>query len=111
MRASVYNSSIPDHEGRDREWMRRSEVLEIDVYRHLLSINAGFNLVLRGLTALRKHAAFHRDELARFAALSKENRSATNSYLLGAIEIAETNEAGRRFRKRLAQQRADEQGK
>jgi len=67
-------------------------------------------LVIEGLAALRKHGAFHRDTLARFAALSKENRSATNSYLTSVIESAETDEAGRRFRERKAQERADEQG-
>ena len=84
--------------------------MEIDVYRYLLFINAGFDQAIRGLAALRKHRAFQRDELARFAALSKETRSAISSYLVSTIEIAETNEAGRRFRKRLAQQRSDEQG-
>src|SRR5207302_2389940 len=58
----------------------------------LLKINAGHDQVIRGLAALRKHRTFHRSELDRFSALSKENRAATNSYLLNAMETAETNE-------------------
>jgi hypothetical protein len=85
--------------------------LKLNIYQHLLKINAGYNEVIRGLAALRKHSAFHRGELDRFSALSKENRAATNSYLLGAMETAETNEAGQRFSKRLAQERFDEQAK
>jgi len=89
----------------------RSGGLKLNIYQNLLKINAGFNEVIGGLAALRKHAAFHRGELDRFSALSKETKSATNSYLLGAMETAETNEAGQRFHKRLAQERSDEQGK
>ena len=81
-----------------------------DFYLHLLSLNAGFDQVIGSLAALRKHGAFQGGELARFSALSKETRAATNSYLAGVIETVETEQAGRRFRKRLAQQRSDEQG-
>ena len=82
--------------------------LKLNIYQNLLKINAGFNEVIGGLAALRKHDAFHRGELDRFSALSKETKSATNSYLLGAMETAETNEAGQRFHKRLAKERSDE---
>jgi len=85
--------------------------LKLDIYQYLLQINAGHNQVIRGLAALRKHGAFHRGELGRFSALSTENKAATNSYLLGTMETAETKEAGQRFSKRLAQERSDEQGK
>ena len=84
--------------------------MKLDIYQNLLSLNAGFEQVVRSLAALRKQAVFERGELARFSALSKEVRAATNSYLVAAIEIAETHEAGRRFGKRLAQERSDEQG-
>jgi hypothetical protein len=84
--------------------------LKLHIYQNLLKINAGFDEVIGGLAALRRHGVFHRSELARFSALSKENRAATNSYLLSALETAETEEAGRRFSKRLAQERSDEQG-
>ena len=84
--------------------------MKLDIYQHLLSINAGYEQVIRSLAALRNYGVFHAGELARFSALSKETRAATNSYLVGAMEIAETTEAGRRFSKRLAQQRSDEQG-
>src|SRR5205807_5438149 len=85
--------------------------LKLNIYQNLLKINAGFNEVIGGLAALRKHAAFHRGELDRFSALSKETKSATNSYLLGAMETAETNDAGQRLHKRLAKERSDETGK
>jgi len=83
--------------------------LKLDIYQHLLSINAGYAQVIRSLAALRKYGVFHAGELARFSALSKESRAATNSYLVATMETAETNEAGRRFSKRLATERSDEQ--
>ena len=45
----------------------------------------------------------------RCAALAKENRAVTNSYLAGVIEAAETAEAGRRYRKRRLQEKKDKQ--
>jgi hypothetical protein len=83
-------------------------VLKVDVYQHLLCLNASFDRVLASLAALRKHAAFEGGELARFSAWSKEVKAATNSYLLGIMEAAETEEAGRRFHKRLAKERSEE---
>ena len=97
--------------GSDGRLARGVEGLKLNIYQNFLKINAGFDQVIDGLAALRKHGAFHRGELDRFSALSKETKSATNSYLLGAMETAETNEAGQRFHKRLAQERSDEQGK
>jgi len=64
----------------------------------------------RALPLCGSHGAFHRGALARFAALSKETRAAATSYIVSVIEAAETNEAGRRFRERKTQERADEQG-
>jgi hypothetical protein len=84
--------------------------MKVDVYENLLRINAGFEQAIQSLAALRKHGAFHRGALARFSALSKETRAATSSYIVGVIEASETNEAGRRFRERKAQEQADEQG-
>jgi hypothetical protein len=84
--------------------------MKLDVYENLLQINAGFDQAIRSIAALRKHRVFHRGALARFAALSKETRAAATSYILGVIEASETNEAGRRFRERKAQERADDQG-
>src|SRR4051812_9580730 len=110
MRASAYNPSMPDHWDYWIGGQRGGGGVKIDIYQHLLSINAGYDQVIRSLAALRKYGVFHAGELARFSALSKESRAATNSYLVGAMEIAETNEAGRRFSKRLAQQRSDEEG-
>jgi len=84
--------------------------LKLDIYQNLLGINAGYDQVICGLAALRKHGAFPRGELARFSAVSKETRAATNSYLLGVMETSETQEAEQRFSQPLAQPRSDEQG-
>ena len=83
--------------------------MKLDVYEHLLRLNAGCDQAIESLTALRKHGAFKANPLARFAALLKENRAAATSYIVNVIETAETHEAGRRFRERKAQERADEQ--
>ena len=84
--------------------------MKLDVYENLLKINAGFDQAIQSIAALRKHGAFHRAALARFAELSKETRAAATSYIVSVIETSETDEAGRRFRERKAQERADEQG-
>lgn len=73
--------------------------MKVDVYEQLLRLNAGYHEVITSLAALRKHAAFKGSELERLTALSKELRADTSSYLTGAIETAETAEAGRRYRK------------
>jgi len=109
MRKSAYTPSIPDPWDYSIRWARGVAGLKLDIYQHLLRINAGYDQVIRSLAALRKYDVFHAGELARFSALSKESRAATNSYLVGTLETAETTEAGRRFSKRLAQQRLDEQ--
>ena len=78
----------------------RAPGMKLPVYKCLLDINAGFDQVVQGLAALRKNHAFLPKELDRYSALVKENRAATNSYLIGVMEQAETDEAGRRFGKR-----------
>ena len=83
-------------------------LLRLDVYEHLLRINAAFDQVVQSLVALRKHRPFHTGELARFRRHSNETRASLNSYLAAMIESAETEEAGRRFRERRAQERKDE---
>ena len=82
--------------------------MKLEVYKHLLDINAGFDQVIRSLHALRKHGSFRHPELDRFTALSKETRAATNSYIAGVVETVETKEAGRRFGKRFERQQRDE---
>jgi len=76
MRTSVYNPSIPDHWdysiGEREEW----EGLKLDIYQHLLSINAGYDQVIRSLAALHKYGVFHAGELARFSALSRRMKLA-----------------------------------
>ena len=110
MRASAYNPSIPDQWDYSNRRARGVTGLKLDIYQHLIRINAGYDQVIRSLAALRKYGVFNVGELARFSALSKESRAATNSYLVATMETAETTEAGRRFSKRLAQERSDEQG-
>ena len=84
--------------------------MKLPVYKHLFDINAGFDQVIRGLAALRKHEAFHRQELDHYSALSKEARAATNSYLTAVLERVETEEAGRRFGKRRTREQQEESG-
>lgn len=82
--------------------------MNLPVYQHLMDINAGFDQVIRGLAAIRKLESFHGQELDRYTALAKETRAATNSYLIGVLERAETDEAGRRFGKRLDREQREE---
>ena len=84
--------------------------MKLQVYKHLLAVNAGFDQVIRGLAALRKHGSFHRRELDHYSALSKEARAATNSYLIAVLERVETEEAGRRFGKRRTREQQEESG-
>jgi hypothetical protein len=88
----------------------RTPGVKLQVYKHLLDVNAGFDQVVRGLAALRKHKSFHRRELDYYSALSKEARAETNSYLTGVLERAETEEAGRRFGKRRRREQQEESG-
>ena len=83
--------------------------MTLDVYQHLLLINSAFDQVVRSLVALRKHRRFHGAELNRFRRQSNETRASVNSYLTAIIESAET-EAGRRFRRRIAQEKLAEEG-
>jgi hypothetical protein len=84
--------------------------MKLEIYEHLLAINAGFDQVIRGLAALRELDSFHGRELDHYTALAKEARAATNSYLTGVLERAETNEAGRRFGKRRDREQREEVG-
>jgi len=84
--------------------------LKLDVYFHLWMINLSFDRVVQSLDRLRRQPGFRRREVDRFRNLSEEARAATNSYIASVVEVAETDQAGRRYRKRLAQERKDEQG-
>jgi len=89
---------------------RRAQGVKLPVYKHLLDINAGFDQVIRGLAALRKLDSFYGQELDHYTALAKEARAATNSYLTGVLERAETAEAGRRFGRRWEREQKEEVG-
>jgi len=80
----------------------------LNTYEHLLSINTGFDLIRNALRALGRGTLFDRKELVRFESWSEETRSSINSYLTGVIESAETDAAGRLYRRRLARERKDE---
>ena len=80
-----------------------------DVYKHLLRLNRGFDAVRRSLLALRHCEAFDRGELKRMGDRAEETRASTNSYLTAALESSETDRAGRLYRKRISQERKDEQ--
>ncbi len=84
--------------------------MNVEIYNQLLRINQAHAEVVMALAVLRKHPAFDATTLDCFAALWKETRAATNSYLTGAIEIAETEEAGRRYSKRRRREKQEDQG-
>jgi hypothetical protein len=78
--------------------------MQLEIYEHLWEMHAGFEQVRRALQNLAQHGAFHTGEVERLGAWLEEARAATASYLTGAIEEAETSEAGRLFRRRLARE-------
>jgi hypothetical protein len=82
--------------------------MKVDVYERLPHLNAGFDEVITALAALRKHSAFPGSEVDRLAALVKETRAASNSFLTSAIEAVETADAGRRYHQRLLREREEE---
>src|ERR1700680_204521 len=84
--------------------------MKLDIYEQWSRINAGFEQVMDGLKALRKHRPFDAGEVDRFRELVQEGRAATNSYLAGVVERAETEEAGRLFRDRLRREETEEIG-
>ena len=82
--------------------------MKLEVFEHLLRMNAGFDQAIRSLTALRKHGGFRGDMLALHPPLFKETRA--EPIVPGDSDrTSETKEAGGGFRKRKAQERADEQ--
>jgi hypothetical protein len=68
--------------------------VKLPVYQYLFDLNAGFDQVIRSLDALARYDAFHRREIERFRALSKEARAATNSYLAGALSALRRTRLG-----------------
>ena len=79
------------------------------IYNQLLRINQAHAEIVTALAVLRKYPAFDATTLDHFAALWKETRAATNSYLGSVIEIAETEEAGRRYGKRRRREKLEDQ--
>jgi hypothetical protein len=82
--------------------------MPLEIYQQLWELHAGFEQVRRALRSLGQQPTFRTGEVERLGAWLEEARAATASYLTGAIEEAETNEAGRLFRNRLARERREE---
>ena len=82
--------------------------MPLAVYEQLWELHAGFDQVRRALRSLAQHRTFHAREVERLGAWLEEARAATASYLTGAIEEAETNEAGRIFRVRRRRELKEE---
>ena len=86
----------------------KKQTMPLAVYQQLWELHAGFEQVRRALRDLRQQRTFQAREVERLSAWLEEARAATASYLTGAIEEAETDEAGRLFRNRLARERREE---
>ena len=82
--------------------------MPLTVYQQLWELHAGFDQVRRALRSLSQHKTFHAPEVERLCAWLEEARAATASYLTGAIENAETDEAGRLFRVRRRRELKEE---
>ena len=82
--------------------------MPLEVYENLWQLHSGFEQVRRALGSLAQNRIFQADEVERLGAWLEEARAATASYLTSAIEEAETNEAGRLFRRRRARERREE---
>jgi hypothetical protein len=82
--------------------------IDVSVYEYLLAVNVGFEQARSALAALEARQGFSRGEIARLGAMAEEARAAITSYLTNVIETAETAQAGRMSRRRLARERRDE---
>ena len=83
--------------------------MPLRVYEHLFGLNDGFDQVARSLKSLAKYPALRPDEIAQFAQLAEETRSATNSHLLDVMAAIEISRAGRLSGRRKALERKQEQ--
>ena len=80
------------------------------VYERLCEINRGFEQVRRALIELGRSRLFDTSELQRCRELATESKAVINSYLTNTLETAETDHAGRLFRRRIARERKDDAG-
>ena len=80
----------------------------VAVYQRLFEVAAGFDQAQRAMTALTGLRMFDTGEMRRFAALAAETKSAIASFLAGAIEMVETDAAGRLSRSRSIRDRREE---
>lgn len=77
------------------------------MYEHLASVSVGFDQVRNSLMAFRDLRGFDRSEIDHFVEMAIEARAASLSYITGAIEGVETDEAARVQNKRLRRERRD----
>jgi hypothetical protein len=90
-------------------WLKSNEPgMRLSVYNQLWELHAGFERVRSALRRLRRNGLFRASDLRRLEDWVEEARAATASYLTGAIEEAETTEAGRLFRLRLQRKRRED---
>ena len=89
---------------------RSNDKVGLTVYEQLGAINQGFHQIRRALAALRKVRLFHGAELQRCRDLAAETQASINSYVSHVIEEAETNRAGRLFRRRIARECKEDSG-
>jgi len=82
--------------------------MPLELYQQLWELHAGFEQVHRALRSLAQQRVFQAREIERLRSWLEEARAATASYLTGAIEQAETAEAGRLFKNRIARERKED---
>jgi hypothetical protein len=82
--------------------------MPLRVYEQLWELHAGFEQIRRALQGLKLQRTFHAGEVERLSGWLEEARATTASYLAGAIEEAETSQAGRLFKLRLRRERKEE---
>jgi hypothetical protein len=88
--------------------MPQSNRMNLAIYEHLLAVNTGFEQVRRALSATAQNRRFERGEIARFHALAEETRAAITSYIASVIELAETEQAGLLYKRRIVRERTEE---
>jgi hypothetical protein len=84
--------------------------MTVVAYEQLYRLNAGLDQALTSVDNLVRTGSFPKKQVSQFVDLIKETQAATNSFLVGIIEMDETTKAGKLFRRRRKRQRRDEQG-
>ena len=85
--------------------------MKLAVYEELCDLNRGFDQVRRALLAMQTHRLFDASELRRCRDLAAESQAVISRYLAHVIETAESDHAGRLFRRRIARERQEDSGR